>query len=74
MRQDGELRGKAAQKASRGRRLSAALRENLKRRKAQIRAHAPTKAAVGRPGSHDSAGFAAEKRLSPDPRRPAGED
>jgi hypothetical protein len=46
------------------RRLSAALRENLKRRKAQAkgRAAAPV---VDRPGEpHDSAGIAEDKRKS----------
>jgi hypothetical protein len=42
---------KALQEARRRRRLAAALRENLKRRKAQARAKAP----------HDSAGIADDK-------------
>jgi hypothetical protein len=52
---------KAAQKARQQRRLSAALRENLKRRKAQAKrrgaADSPERAA-----SHDSAGIADDKR------------
>ena len=52
--------GKSVQKASRRRRLSAALRENLKRRKAQARSRS------GAPGEtsvepHDSAGIGADK-------------
>jgi hypothetical protein len=53
--------GKAAQKARQARRLSAALRENLRRRKAQAKGRA-AQAAVERPaGSHDSAGIADDK-------------
>ncbi len=51
------------QKQRRARRLSAALRDNLKRRKAQVRARqaaqAATPALAGR--THDSAGFAPDK-------------
>jgi hypothetical protein len=56
--------GKAAQKARQGRRLAAALRENLKRRKAQAkgRSVAP-KAAIERSAEpHDSAGIADDKQ------------
>ena len=68
--------GKAQQKAVRQRRLSAALRENLKRRKAQARgrvAPAPEAERAGAP--HDSAGIGADKpgRLLVPPRRQAGE-
>jgi hypothetical protein len=53
--------GKAAQKARQERRLSAALRENLRRRKAQAKGRA-TQAAVERPAEpHDSAGIADDK-------------
>ncbi len=63
--------GKAALKAGRRRRLSAALRENLKRRKAQAKARGAAGASdqtavhtqsepVAEP--HDSAGFADDNR------------
>jgi hypothetical protein len=59
--------GKAAQKARQERRLAAALRENLKRRKAQAKGRVAAETAV--PGDphpsaapHDSAGFADDKR------------
>jgi hypothetical protein len=55
---------KNPEKTRRERRLSAALRENLKRRKAQARgrsAGAPTET-TGTP--HDSAGIAGDKRSS----------
>jgi hypothetical protein len=53
---------KAAQKARQERRLSAALRENLRRRKAQAKGRA-ARAAVEQPvESHDSAGIADDKR------------
>ena len=75
MGESGKPRGKAAQKASRERRLSAALRENLRRRKAQSKARVNAHGASGRsPDSHDSAGFGVEEGLSPDPRRPVRED
>ena len=75
MGESGKPRGKAAQKVARGRRLSAALRENLRRRKAQSKGRASARAAsVRSPDSHDSAGFAVEEGLSPDPRRPVRED
>ena len=55
---------KNQQKQSRKRRLSAALRDNLKRRKAQARGATPSRAEDRRtvPETHDSAGFAADKR------------
>ena len=59
--------GKAAQKARQGRRLAAALRENLKRRKAQAKGRVAAETAVPsgpQPSAapHDSAGFADDKR------------
>jgi hypothetical protein len=63
-------RPKRTQKASQQRRLGAALRENLKRRKAQAkgRASAPGTDANDGPEavgeSHDSAGIAAHKQRS----------
>jgi hypothetical protein len=53
---------KPSEKALREQRLRAALRENLKRRKAQAQARgrAETREAPGEP--HDSAGIGAEKR------------
>jgi hypothetical protein len=50
---------KRAEKAGRQRRLGAALRENLKRRKAQAKGRA-TAAAEDEP--HDSAGIGADKQ------------
>jgi hypothetical protein len=47
--------GKAEQKAVRGARLSAALRENLKRRKAQARGRAAASQADGEPGPRAAA-------------------
>jgi hypothetical protein len=57
---------KSPEKARRERRLSAALRENLKRRKAQARGRATGRAgAEDRAGTpHDSAGIAGDKRSS----------
>ncbi|MCZ7657496.1 MAG: hypothetical protein M5U07_06380 [Xanthobacteraceae bacterium] len=46
------------QSTARRERLEAALRENLKRRKAQARGRAED---AGDPQSHDSAGFVADK-------------
>jgi hypothetical protein len=43
-------------------RLPAALRENLKRRKAQAKERAKARAAGAEPTSHDSAGIQAHKR------------
>jgi hypothetical protein len=51
---------KPSEKALREQRLRAALRENLKRRKAQARGRAETREASGE--THDSAGISAEKR------------
>jgi hypothetical protein len=58
---------KAAQKARQGRRLAAALRENLKRRKVQAKGRDAAATAVPdgpQPSAvpHDSAGFADDKR------------
>ena len=54
--------GKADQKARRGRRLAAALRENLKRRKAQAKGRSAAETAGERPVEpHDSAGIADDK-------------
>jgi hypothetical protein len=50
----------AGQKAERERRLQAALRENLKRRKAQARARSQRRDEPGE--AHDSAGIPAEKK------------
>jgi hypothetical protein len=50
-------RPKASEKDLRAQRLEAALRENLKRRKAQARSRAEKPEAE----PHDSAGFAADK-------------
>jgi hypothetical protein len=58
--------GKAAQKARRSVRLSAALRENLKRRKAQARGRRAEESGesdrVSAGAPHDSAGIAAENQ------------
>jgi hypothetical protein len=53
-------RPKALQKARQQRRLGAALRENLKRRKAQSKARAGTQECGGKP--HDSAGIGEDKQ------------
>src|SRR5215468_12040051 len=55
-------RGKRAEKVSQQRRLGAALRENLKRRKAQAKARASGSGAAGAAKSHDSAGIAGHKQ------------
>jgi len=57
---------KSAEKASRQRRLGAALRENLKRRKAQAkgRAGAPGHDPQANDKSHDSAGIGGHKQRS----------
>ena len=68
--------GKAQQKAVRQRRLSAALRENLKRRKAQARGRvAAAPEAERSSASHDSAEIGADKpdRLLLPARRQGGE-
>ena len=59
-------RPKRTQKASQQRRLGAALRENLKRRKAQAkgRASAPGTDPKADDKSHDSAGIAGHKQPS----------
>jgi hypothetical protein len=57
--------GKSAQKARLQRRLSAALRENLKRRKAQAKRRGAADAADSGAGPgkpHDSAGIGADKQ------------
>jgi len=57
-------RPKDQEKQSRNRRLSTALRDNLKRRKAQARGREAAKDGPADPstGTHDSAGFAEDKR------------
>jgi hypothetical protein len=62
---------KAQKWAARSQRLSAALRENLKRRKAQARGRAAERAVEGDPGNdaHDSAGT-----KTPDFRRNQGNE
>jgi hypothetical protein len=58
--------GKGAEKARQQRRLSTALRENLKRRKAQARGRDTAEeagSAAGQGKPHDSAGFGADKRV-----------
>jgi len=55
-------RGKRAEKMKQQRRLGAALRENLKRRKVQAKARAGSSDAVRAAKSHDSAGIAGHKR------------
>jgi hypothetical protein len=52
---------KAAQEARRRRRLAAALRENLKRRKAQVKAKAEGGVEGPAAAPHDSAGIADDK-------------
>ena len=52
-------RPKATEKERREQRLQAALRENLKRRKAQVRGRAETRESNE---PHDSAGIAADKK------------
>ena len=55
-------RPKAVQKARRERRLGAALRENLKRRKAQAKGRSTADGGQQRTGTpHDSAGIAEDK-------------
>jgi len=58
--------GKARQRAVRQRRLSAALRENLKRRKAQARGRGAAEGERSAP-PHDSAGIGVEKPSGPLP-------
>ena len=59
MSESGKARdgGKADQRARQARRLAAALRENLKRRKAQAKG----RGAATEPEPHDSAGIADDK-------------
>jgi hypothetical protein len=59
-------RGKAQKQAARSQRLSAALRENLKRRKAQARGRDRT------PGADSIAGEAQDDMRAPDFRRNPG--
>jgi hypothetical protein len=57
--------GKSAQKTRLQRRLSSALRENLKRRKAQAKGRGAGEGDPQRPGpakTHDSAGIGADKQ------------
>jgi hypothetical protein len=63
--------GKAVQRAARQRRLSAALRENLKRRKVQAKGRDVAADAVSSTAPHDSAGFGAENPDRP-PRGSSG--
>jgi hypothetical protein len=51
-------------KAQEQARRAAALRENLRRRKAQARSRAAAGAADRTPGTHDSAGFGDDKHES----------
>jgi hypothetical protein len=55
-------RPKGAEKIRQKRRLGAALRENLKRRKAQAKGRAAGSRAAGAAESHDSAGIAGNKQ------------
>ena len=57
-------RPKAAQKARREQRLRAALRENLKRRKAQAKVRSAAAGGDRAGATHDSAGIAEDKRES----------
>lgn len=63
-------RGKVEKKAARTARLSAALRENLKRRKAQARGRAQGEAPA-KPGSSEAPGAAGQ---APDFRRNRGSE
>jgi hypothetical protein len=71
-------RGKAQKQAARAERLSAALRENLKRRKAQARGRAengegnPTESPKG--NESPSPAKAGDQRQTPDFRRNRGRD
>ena len=64
-------RGKAEQQAARSARLSAALRENLKRRKAQARGRAVTRVADVHGSAENGRGTAP---TTPDFRRNRGRD
>jgi hypothetical protein len=61
-------RGKQEQQAMRKARLAKALRENLKRRKAQARGSAPSE------GTGEAAGAGAEHKNTPDFRRNRGSE
>jgi hypothetical protein len=76
MNESDRSRGKTARKAGQARRLSAALRENLKRRKAQVKGRRGVRGSMAGPAPepHDSAGIGTDKPVSSDPRWPAGED
>jgi hypothetical protein len=63
-------RGKQEQQAMRKARLAKALRENLKRRKAQARGRAPREG----PGEAAGAGANAEHKNTPDFRRNRGSE
>ena len=63
-------RGQAQKKAARAARLSAALRENLKRRKAQARGRTQSLKA----GKESSPAGSTDERESPDFRRNRGTD
>jgi hypothetical protein len=65
--------GKASQKAARGARLKAALRENLKRRKAQARRRT-SQAAADSEGPASAAKAERSKGVAPDFRRNPGRD
>jgi hypothetical protein len=70
MAQKPKRSGKAEQQAARSARLSAALRENLKRRKAQARGRAQS-----RPGDEEEpAGNSRPRSEAPDFRRNRGRD
>jgi hypothetical protein len=53
---------KETQRARQRRRLAEALRQNLKRRRAQAKERAAAEGAQERTTSHDSAGFPADKQ------------
>ena len=57
-------RPKSAEEARRQRRLGTALRENLRRRKAQAKGRATAAGAEGAARPHDSAGISADKPRS----------
>jgi hypothetical protein len=57
-------RPKSAEQARRKRRLGTALRENLRRRKAQAKGRATAGGAEGAAKPHDSAGIGADKPRS----------
>jgi hypothetical protein len=60
------MKDQSPAKSSRQERLSAALRENLKRRKAQGKARSAAASEAGEPATpHDSAGIPAENDAKP---------